>query len=147
VLALGGGVLVAIVALVAFFTLNKGNGQSGQNPAGAAQPAASSAAQDALGPGATAPGQPAVTVQRAEAGRVRFSWTYANAAAGDTFRWQRVSGSGGSAGGVTAKPQVLLSLPPGQSLCIVVQVRRAGGQASDPSSPVCWPNLLIDSSQ
>jgi hypothetical protein len=84
-----------------------------------------------------------VTAQSAGTAQVRFTWTYANPAAGDTFRWQRVSGSAGAPEGVTAKPQMLVSLPQGQSVCIVVQVRRTGGQASDPSSPVCWPNLLI----
>ena len=43
-------------------------------------------------------------------------------------------------GGVTTKPEVLVSLPQGQSVCVVVQVRRSAGQASDPSQPVCWPN-------
>jgi hypothetical protein len=143
VLALGGGLLIAVVAVVAFFTLGQGHGQTGQNPAGVAQTTPSSGQQNALGPGATAPGQAAVTARSAGATQVRFSWTYANPAAGDTFRWQRVSGSAGAPGGVTAKPQVLVSLPQGQSVCIAVQVRRAGGQASDLSQPVCWPSLLI----
>jgi hypothetical protein len=143
VLALAGGLVVAVVAVVAFFTVGPGHGQPGQNPAGVAQSTASSGEQNALGPGATAPGQPAVTAQRASTTQVRFTWTYANPAAGDTFRWQRVSGPAGAPDGVTAKPQVLVSLAQGQSVCIEVQVRRAGGQASDPSQPVCWPNLLI----
>jgi hypothetical protein len=71
---------------------------------------------------------------------VRFSWTYANPVAGDTFRWQRVSGTAGAAGGVLAKPQLVVSLPHGQALCVVVQVRRPAGQASEPSQPTCWPN-------
>jgi serine/threonine protein kinase len=144
VLALVGGLLVAVVAVGAFFTLGRGGGgQPGQNPSGVAQSTASGGEQNALGPGATAPGQPVVTAKSAGATQVRFSWTYANPAAGDTFRWQRVSGSAGAPGGVTAKPQVLMSLPQGQSVCIAVQVRRAGGQASDLSQPVCWPSLLI----
>jgi serine/threonine protein kinase len=144
VLALGGGVLVAVVAVVAFFSLSQGSGQSGQGPAGVAQSTAASGEQNALGPGATAPGQPVVTAHSAGATQVQFGWTYANRAAGDTFRWQRVSGSEGAPGGLTAKPELTVSLPPGQSLCIEVQVRRAAGQASDPSQPVCWPNLLIN---
>ena len=144
VLALGGGVLVAVVAVVAFFSLNQGHGQSGQGPAGVAQSTATSGEQNALGPGATAPGQPVVTAHSAGATRVKFGWTYANRSAGDTFRWQRVSGSAGAPGGVTAKPELTVSLPTGQSLCIEVQVRRAAGQASDQSQPVCWPNLLIN---
>ncbi len=144
VLALGGGVLVAVVAVVAFFSLSQGHGQSGQGPAGVAPSTAASGEQNALGPGATAPGQPVVTAHSAGATQVKFGWTYANRAAGDIFRWQRVSGSAGAPGGVTAKPELTVSLPPGQSLCIEVQVRRAAGQASDPSQPVCWPNLLIN---
>jgi len=143
VLALAGGVLVAVVAVVAFFTLGQGNGQPGQNPAPTAQSTASSGAQDAIGPGDTAPGQPTVTAHQADATEVRFSWTYANPVAGDTFRWQRVSGSAGTPGGVTTKPEVLISLPQGQHVCIAVQVRRAGGQASQQSPPVCWPNLSV----
>ena len=143
VLALVGGLLVAVAAVAAFFTLGQGGGQTGQNPGGVAQTTASGGEQNALGPGATAPGQPVVTAQSAGGTQVRFSWTYANPAAGDTFRWQRVSGSAGAPGGVTAKPQVLMSLPQGQSVCIAVQVRRAGGQASDLSQPACWPSLLI----
>ncbi|MGH3292744.1 MAG: protein kinase domain-containing protein [Trebonia sp.] len=143
VLALGGGLLVVVVAVAAFFTLGRGNGQQGQNPSGAGQSTASSGEQNALGPGATAPGQPTVTAQSAGAAQVRFSWTYANPAAGDTFRWQRVSGSAGAPDGATSKPDVIVALPQGQSVCLEVQVRRAGGQASDPSQPVCWPSLLI----
>jgi serine/threonine protein kinase len=142
-LALAGGLLVAVVAAAAFFTVGPGHGRPGQNPTGVGQSTASSGEQDALGPGATAPGQPAVTAHSAGTTQVRFTWTYANPAAGDTFRWQRVSGSAGAPEGVTAKPQMLVSLPQGQSVCVVVQVRRAGGQASDPSTPVCWPSLLI----
>jgi len=140
VLALGGGVLVAVVAAVAFFTLGPGHGQPDSNPTVAGQPTASGGEQNALGPGATAPGQPVVTAESAGGPQVRFSWTYANPAAGDTFRWQRVSGSAGAPEGVTTKPEVLVSLPQGQSVCVVVQVRRSAGQASDPSQPVCWPN-------
>jgi hypothetical protein len=141
VLALGAGVVVAIVAVVAFFTLAQGNGQPSANSVGA-QSTSSAAGQSALGPGATAPGEPTVKAQSAGT-QVRFSWTYGNPAAGDTFRWQRVSGSAGAASGVTSKPDLLVSLPDGQSMCIVVQVRRAAGQASTTSPPVCWPNLLI----
>ncbi len=140
VLVLAGGVLVAVVAAVAFFTLGQGPGQPTPNPTGVGQSTASGGEQNALGPGATAPGQPAVTAHSAGGTQVRFSWTYANPAAGDTFRWQRVSGTAGTPGGVTTKPEVLVSLPQGQSVCVVVQVRRSGGQASDPSQPVCWPN-------
>jgi tRNA A-37 threonylcarbamoyl transferase component Bud32 len=141
-LALAGGVLAAVAA-AAYFTLGQGHGQPSSNPTGAGQSTASGGAQNALGPGATAPGQPTVTARLTGGTQVRFSWTYANPAVGDTFRWQRVSGTAGTPGGVTAKPGVLVSLPSGQSVCVVVQVRRASGQASDPSQPACWPNLLF----
>jgi serine/threonine protein kinase len=140
VIALAGGVLVVVVAAVAFFTLGNGGGQPTAATTGGGQPTTSGGEQNALGPGATAPGQAEVTASAAGGTEVRFSWTYANPAAGDTFRWQRVSGTAGTAGGVTAKPQVLVSLPQGQSVCVAVQVRRANGQASELSQPACWPN-------
>jgi tRNA A-37 threonylcarbamoyl transferase component Bud32 len=140
VLAVAGGVLVVVVAAVAFFTLGPGAGQSPSNPTAAATPTASGGEQNALGPGVTAPGQPTVTARSAGGTQVRFSWTYANPAAGDTFRWQRVSGTVGLPGGVSTKPELLVSLSPGQSVCVEVQVRRANGQASDASPPVCWPS-------
>jgi hypothetical protein len=140
VLAVAAGVLVVVVAAVAFFTLGPGAGQSPSNPTGAAAPTASGGEQNALGPGATAPGQPTVTARSAGGTQVRFSWTYANPAAGDTFRWQRVSGTVGLPGGVSTKPELLVSLSPGQSVCVEVQVRRANGQASNASPPVCWPS-------
>ncbi len=45
--------LVAVVAVVAYFSL--GHGHSGQGPAGVAQSTAAGGEQNALGPGATAP--------------------------------------------------------------------------------------------
>ncbi len=143
VLALGGGVLLAVVAVVAFFTLAQGNSQPGGSPGGSARATASVPGQSALGPGATAPGEPTVKAQSVGGAQVRFSWTYGDPATGDTFRWQRVSGTVGAASGVTGKPDLLVPLPEGQSLCIAVQVRRAAGQVSTTSQPVCWPNLLI----
>lgn len=144
VLALGGGVLVAVVAVVAFFTLAQGNGQPSANANSmGAQSSASAPGQSALGPGATAPGEPTVKAQSVSGTQVRFSWTYANQAPGDTFRWQRVSGSAGAASGVTSKPELEITLPSGQNVCIAVQVRRAAGQVSTTSAPVCWPSLLI----
>ena len=140
VLAVAAGGLVVIVAAVAFFTLGPGAGQSPSNPTRAAAPTASGGEQNALGPGATAPGQPTVTARSAGGTQVRFSWKYANPAAGDTFRWQRVSGTAGPAGGASTKPELLVSLSPGQSVCVEVEVRRSNGQASNASPPVCWPS-------
>jgi tRNA A-37 threonylcarbamoyl transferase component Bud32 len=136
----GGGVLLVAVAAGAYLTLGRGHGQQPPQAAATGQPTTSSQAQSALGPGASAPGEPAVTAVSAGGTRVRFSWTYANQAAGDTFRWHRVSGTAGAVGGVLAKPQLVVPLPPGRALCVVVQVRRAGGLASAPSAPACWPN-------
>jgi hypothetical protein len=138
-LAMAGGVLLVAVAAGAYLTLGRGHGQQPQSTA-TGQPTTSSQAQSALGPGASAPGEPTVTAASAGGTQVRFSWTYANRVAGDTFRWQRVSGTAGATGGVVARPQLVVSLPPGQALCVEVQVRRADGQASEPSPPTCWPN-------
>jgi hypothetical protein len=137
---IGGGVLLVTVAAGAYLTLGQGHGQPSPQATGTGQATATAGAQSALGPGASAPGEPTVTAGSAGGTQVRFSWTYANPAAGDTFRWQRVSGTAGATGGVLAKPQLVVSVPRGQALCVVVQVRRAGGQASEPSQPTCWPN-------
>ncbi len=136
----GGGVLLVAVAAAAYLTRGRGHGQQHPQATGTGQSTATTGAQSALGPGASAPGEPTVTAGSAGGTHVRFSWTYADPVAGDTFRWQRVSGTAGATGGALAKPQLVVSLPPGQALCVVVQVRRAGGQASEPSQPACWPN-------
>jgi hypothetical protein len=140
VLALvAGGVVLATVAAVVFFML--GSSPGGPTPAVTATgQSADSSGQDALGPGATAPGDPVVTAQRAGATQARFTWTYVNQAVGDSFRWQRKTPSSGAAGGVTTKPELVISVPQGRSVCIVVQVRRADGQASNESQPACWSN-------
>ena len=136
----GGGVLLVAVAAGAYLTLGRGHGQQPPQATETGQSTATAGAQSALGPGASAPGEPTVTAGSAGGTRVRFSWTYASRVAGDTFRWRRVSGTAGAAGGVLARPQLVVSVPPGEALCVVVQVRRAGGQASEPSQPTCWPN-------
>ena len=92
VLALGGGLLVAVVAVVAFFTLGPGHGQPARTRPGRRPPhPAASRTRSAPAP----PRQASRRSPRTSAGgtQVRFSWTYANPAAGDTFRWQRVSGT------------------------------------------------------
>jgi serine/threonine protein kinase len=138
-LALIGGVLVAAAVAVGYFTLSGSSGQQAQNPAGAGQPSALDGGGSAIGPGGgTTPGAPDVKAQPAGGTQVRFSWTYDNPAAGDTFRWQRVSGTAGTPGGTTAKPQVLVAVPKGRSVCVMVEVRRADGQLSAQSHPACW---------
>ena len=124
-------------------TLGQSSGTPASQPTqatGQASGTSTAGGQSALGPGATAPGVPAVTAQQAASGTVEFSWTYANPEAGDTFRWQRVSGTAGDPAGVLSKPKLSVALPPGQTVCIVVQARRAGGQASEASKPACWPS-------
>jgi serine/threonine protein kinase len=135
----GGGVLVAAVAVVAVLALRHGGGPAAASTVNG-QASQQAGGQSALGPGAAAPGQPAVTERRVSGMRVEFSWTYANPAAGDTFRWQEVSGGRGEPIGVVAKPQLLLTVAKGQSACITVTVRSADGQASQPSEPACWSN-------
>jgi hypothetical protein len=132
------GVLLAAVAAVAAFTLWGGSAaQPAPAPTGA-EGSGNAGGQSALGPGATAPGTPVVTAHAAGAAQVRFTWKYANPADGDTFRWQRNPATSGTSGGEAVKPDLVLSLSKGQSVCIVVRVTRADGQASDESQPACW---------
>jgi hypothetical protein len=94
--------------------------------------------ESALGPAISAPGTPTVAVTRLSARQVRFRWTYANRAAGDVFRWRRVNDGTGPAVGTTTKPDLLLAVARGKSVCITVQVVRAdGSQASTASTPAC----------
>jgi len=139
-LALAAGATAVVVAIVAYLAIGRGNGEPGSAPTSPGQATASGGAQNPLGPGVDAPGPPHVTAKRASATKIRFRWTYANPALGDTFRWKRVVGSAGSRGGATAKPQLLVMASPGKTVCIEVQVVRANGQASNESDPGCWPN-------
>ncbi len=126
------GCVLVIAAIGAAVILSH---HGGQTATGAGPSAGHS--QSALGPGITAPGTPAVVVTRA-GHRLRFHWTYGNHAAGDTFRWHRVSGGSGPAAGSTTGTTLLLAAPHRRSVCITVQVVRANGsQASDPSTPAC----------
>ncbi len=139
-LALAAGGTVLVVAVGAYLTLGRGHAGPGPAPTGPGQATASGGAQNPLGPGVIAPGQPKVTTTRVSATKIRFRWTYTNHATGDRFRWRRVAGSAGSAAGVTAKPQLLVKVPAGQTICIEVQVRPVNGQASYESDPSCWPH-------
>jgi len=139
----GGGLLVVAAAIgIGFAAMRHGGGQgtppAGQSQAGQSQTALSGG-QNALGPGVSAPGKPSITAARASSSDVRFSWTYANHAAGDVFRWQRV-GTPTAASGRTTQPELTVAAAAGQTVCIEVEVVRAdGSQASGFSSPVCWP--------
>jgi tRNA A-37 threonylcarbamoyl transferase component Bud32 len=134
-----GGAALAVMAGVAVIVLSHGGGQAAGAPPGAGQATQAGGAQDALGPDATAPGQPAVTATRLRATAVKFSWTYDNPVSSDTFQWKRVSGTAGKPSGQAAKPELIVTVPKGQSVCFEVRVTRADGEASDESSPACWP--------
>jgi hypothetical protein len=87
------------------------------------------------GPGAQAPGTPRLTAAREAGGRVRFRWTYANRASGDSYRWRE---SGGTGSGVADRPEVELPAPPRGLVCLQVQVYRSNGSfASSWSDPKC----------
>jgi hypothetical protein len=131
---------------VAVLTLHHSGGTgaagtaTGTGTTTAGQATQSADGQSALGTDAAAPGQPAVTARRVGATQAEFTWTYANAAAGDTFRWQELSGATGEPTGVVAQPDLQLTVAKGDSACVTVTVRSADGQASLPSNPVCSPN-------
>jgi tRNA A-37 threonylcarbamoyl transferase component Bud32 len=135
----GGGAALAVVAGVAVIVLSHGGGQPGNAPTGAGQATQPGGAEDAIGPDATAPGQPAVTATRLSATQVKFSWTYDNPVSSDTFEWKRVSGTAGKPSGEATKPELIVTVPGGQSACFEVRVTRTDGQASDESQPACWP--------
>jgi hypothetical protein len=135
----GSGAALAAAAGVAVIALSHGGGQPGSAPAGTGQATQAGGAEDAIGPDATTPGAPAVTATRLGATQVKFSWTYDNPAAGDTFQWKRVGGTAGQPSGEATKPELIVTVPAGQSACFEVQVTRTDGAASDESQPACWP--------
>jgi serine/threonine protein kinase len=132
VIGIASGVILVVIAAVGIvFALTRHAG---------APPAAPATQSSGSGPNALdtdAPGTPDIVVTRAGGGELSFRWTYANHAAGDVFRWQRVTGGTGPAVGITTKPALLVAAPGGRNVCITVQVRRADGQASTPSNPAC----------
>jgi hypothetical protein len=128
----GGGALVAIALVAAVLGLSRG-GATG-NPT--AQVTESTGVGPTLDAAGTGPGAPAVTARSAGGQQVEFSWTYANAAAGDTFQVQ-VSGAGKPT--TVDKPDIVLTAAQGQKTCVQVQVVSANGTASPESSQACWP--------
>lgn len=130
----GGAALLAVVAAVTVLALPRGSGGQPSAQAGAGQASPPGAGQNVL-----APGRPVVTVSRVNAGEVKFQWTYANTASGDTFRWQEVSGGTGERAGIATEPYLRLAVAKGDSACIRVTVRTADGEASQPSNLVCSP--------
>jgi tRNA A-37 threonylcarbamoyl transferase component Bud32 len=133
----GGSTLLVAAAVVATLALSRGAG-GGSGLTGGGQ-GGQPGGQSALGPGAVGPGQPTVTASRVNASQVEFRWTYANPASHDTFRLQ-VSGGTGNPAAIAAKPDLLLTVAKGHSVCITVTVRSADGEASPPSNTFCWPN-------
>jgi tRNA A-37 threonylcarbamoyl transferase component Bud32 len=136
----GGGLLAVVAVAAAVLALSHGSGSRPPVAAGTSQAAQQDGGQNALGPGAAAPGQPEVTVRRVSATEVEFSWTYANSAPGDTFRWQESNEGAGAPIQVATKPDVLVAVTAGHSACITVTVRSADGQASEPSDSLCSPS-------
>lgn len=128
----GGGVLVAIVLAGFVLGLSRGGTLSGSGPTATTATPGAVTTQDIQGPGT-----PTVTARSVGGQQVEFSWTYANSASGDTFRVQE----NGSAQPTTVdKPDLVLSAPQGQRVCVQVQVISAGSVTSTESSSTCWPS-------
>ena len=133
----GGGAALAVVAGVAVVALSHGGQQPDGTPASAGQATQLGGADNAVGP-AAAPGTPAVKATGLSATQVKFTWTYDNPAAGDTFPW-KMSGTVRHSSGEATKPDLTVTVPRGQVACLEVRVTSASGQASDYSEPACWP--------
>ena len=133
----GGAVLVAIAIGGGVMALRHGTGQA--TPQQSQSQSTVASGENALGPGVSAPGKPVITATRASASTVRFTWTYANRATGDIFRWSR-QGTLGAASGRTTQPELTVSASRGQTVCIEVEVVRADGSEASGFSPLtCWP--------
>jgi hypothetical protein len=130
----GGGALVAIVLVAMGLGLSRGGGTAG---AASVQVTESAGVAPTVTAADAGPGTPTVTARSAGGQQVEFSWSYANAASGDTFR---VQVSGGGKPTVVDKPDFTLSVAQGQQACIQVQVVSAGGTTSAESSQACLPS-------
>jgi len=131
--AVAGGLVCAAVATVILLS------GSPRPPTPAPTTSSSGPNGSALGPGAIELGKPHIDVTRVGASELRFHWTYAGRAQSDVFRWHRVSGGTGRATGITAKPELLVAAPGGQTVCITVQVVRKDGEPSPMSAVKCGP--------
>ena len=129
----GGGALVAIVLVAMGLGLSRGGGTAG---AASVQVTESAGVAPTVTAADAGPGTPTVTA-RSAGQQAEFSWSYANAAASDTFR---VQVSGGGKPTVVDKPDFTLSVAQGQQACIQVQVVSASGITSAESSQVCSPS-------
>jgi hypothetical protein len=128
----GGGALVAIVLAAFVLGLSRGGTLSGSGPSASSATPGAVTTQDIAGPGT-----PTVTAHSAGGEQVEFSWTYANSATGDTFR---VRENGSAQPTTVDKPDLVLSAPQGQRVCVQVQVISAGNVSSTESSSTCWPS-------
>jgi hypothetical protein len=130
----GGGLLVAIVLVAFALGLSRGGAVPGAGPSQNPATPGPALTGDVQG---TAPGTPTVTARGVSGQKVEFSWTYANSAAGDTFR---VLVNGTAQPTTVNTPSLVLSAPPGQQVCVQVQVVNAGNVTSTQSSKACWPS-------
>jgi hypothetical protein len=127
----GGGLIVAVV-LVAFAL---GFSRGGGTGAASSAPTPTEAVQPNTPAAQSGPGAPTVTAHSLSGQQVEFSWSYANPAAGDTFR---VTNNGGQPTTVN-KPDLVLTVAQGQKACVQVQVVSASGTDSAESDKVCYP--------
>jgi serine/threonine protein kinase len=124
--------LIVVVAAVGTGVALSGRGASKQ---AAEESAPTSTDDSALGPGATAPGTPAVTISADGQLRVRVNWTYDVAVPSGLFQW-RVPGGNPH----TARRPLVLARKAGKPVCVEVRViRAAGAEASPWSDGVCGP--------
>jgi Protein kinase domain len=126
----GGGVLLAAVAALAILGLGHGGGSPATAPTAGIQSA--SPADPIFGLNLS---PPVVTVSSIGGQQVKFSWTDNNSGPGDSFSVQ-VNGSNWK---TYTKPNLVLSVAQGQSVCVQVRVVSAGDVASQPSNTKCWP--------
>jgi hypothetical protein len=129
----GGGALVALVLVAAVLGLSRGGGV-GSPSVQVTESIGTGPTQAVQGQG---PGTPTVTARNVGSSHVEFSWSYANAASGDTFQ---VQVNGGAKPTTVDKPNLVLSVAQGQKTCVQVQAISAGGTASAQSSQACWPS-------
>ena len=133
-LALAAGGTVLVVAVGAYLTLGRGHGRPAPHRPDPARPPPRAARRTRSAPARGARPAGGDGDQRASATQIRFRWTYANPAAGDSFRWRRVARLRGQPRrAVTAKPRTARQVSAGQAHLHRGPGRRANGQASDRS--------------
>lgn len=111
-------VAVAVVAAVATGIAVLGGGPGSHQPV-----VVDSGGNQDAGNG-QAPGPAVVTARRLNPTTVRFTWTYDNPLATDSYRWQTPDGA---RSGTARKPSVDLPDPAGTPLCIQIMVVRQDG--------------------